>query len=282
LDSKRVRRLLETHPELQSTINDPMPNYGFGGHALFAAVQRTDRATIEVLLAAGADIRKRTTGGQADTVCSMNAIQAWSIFWSPVAQSWMRIRPPDSAFTAELCVNYSGSATTNARSNSAVKPSLRPMRIQDCATGDQKIDQAWIAFIEHTVFRLPTVGSLSDISACGQKHFDRGPIRSLDCGEQRVPAETVVWHRVIDCRLQLRVGLKEPAHALRIQVAHCGSKRLGRSALQRFNVRLQLCPRGKTVLLGQHLLGIREFALPRFAVHCLGLFSKGFEVGELR
>jgi hypothetical protein len=59
-DANRVCRLLETHLELQSTIDAPLPNYGFGQHALFAAVQRTDRATIEVILAAGADIRKRT------------------------------------------------------------------------------------------------------------------------------------------------------------------------------------------------------------------------------
>ncbi len=59
-DANRVRRLLETDLELRSTIDDPLFNYGFGQHALFAAVQRTDRATIEVLLAAGADIRKRT------------------------------------------------------------------------------------------------------------------------------------------------------------------------------------------------------------------------------
>jgi ankyrin repeat protein len=37
-----------------------LPDYGFGQQALFAAVQRSDRATIEVLLAAGADIRRRT------------------------------------------------------------------------------------------------------------------------------------------------------------------------------------------------------------------------------
>jgi hypothetical protein len=55
-DANRVCRLLKTHLELQSTIDAPLPNYGFGQHALFAAVQRTDRATIEVLLAAGADI----------------------------------------------------------------------------------------------------------------------------------------------------------------------------------------------------------------------------------
>jgi hypothetical protein len=59
-DAPRVRKLLERHPELRATINDPLPDYGFGIHALFAAVQRSDRATIDVLLEAGADINKRT------------------------------------------------------------------------------------------------------------------------------------------------------------------------------------------------------------------------------
>jgi hypothetical protein len=59
-DAERVRALLERHPELRARIDDPLPDYGFGQHALFAAVQRGDRATIDVLLGAGADIRKRT------------------------------------------------------------------------------------------------------------------------------------------------------------------------------------------------------------------------------
>ena len=59
-DAVRVRELIQQHPELRATINDPLPNYGFGAQALFAAVQRSDRATIDVLLQAGADIRKRT------------------------------------------------------------------------------------------------------------------------------------------------------------------------------------------------------------------------------
>jgi ankyrin repeat protein len=59
-DAPRVREVLERHPELRTRIDDPLPNYGFGQHALFAAVQRSDRATIDVLLRAGADIRKRT------------------------------------------------------------------------------------------------------------------------------------------------------------------------------------------------------------------------------
>jgi hypothetical protein len=56
----RVRELLDRHPELRAKIDDPLPNYGFGQQALFAAVQRSDRATIDVLLEAGADIRRRT------------------------------------------------------------------------------------------------------------------------------------------------------------------------------------------------------------------------------
>lgn len=60
MDAERVRELLHRHPDLRAKINDPLPDYGFGAHAMFAAVQRSDRATIDVLLEAGADIRKRT------------------------------------------------------------------------------------------------------------------------------------------------------------------------------------------------------------------------------
>lgn len=59
-DAARVRQLLELYPELHAKIDDPLPDYGFGQQALFAAVQRSDQATIDVLLHAGADIRKRT------------------------------------------------------------------------------------------------------------------------------------------------------------------------------------------------------------------------------
>ena len=59
-DAQRVQELLESHPELRARIDEPLPDYGFGQHALFAAVQRSDRATIDVLLRAGADIHKRT------------------------------------------------------------------------------------------------------------------------------------------------------------------------------------------------------------------------------
>ncbi len=59
-DAARVRDVLAHYPELRAKIDDPLPDNGFGQHALFAAVQRSDRATIDVLLSAGADIRKRT------------------------------------------------------------------------------------------------------------------------------------------------------------------------------------------------------------------------------
>ena len=59
-DAASVRDVLKQHPELRAIIDDPLPDYGFGQHALFAAVQRSNRATIDVLLSAGANIRKRT------------------------------------------------------------------------------------------------------------------------------------------------------------------------------------------------------------------------------
>ncbi len=59
-DVALVRQILERNPDLRARIDDPLPDYGFGQHALFAAVQRSDRATIDVLLRAGANIRKRT------------------------------------------------------------------------------------------------------------------------------------------------------------------------------------------------------------------------------
>lgn len=59
-DAPRLRKLLERHPELRTKIDEPLEGYGFGQHALYAAVQRSNRAIIDILLEAGADIRKRT------------------------------------------------------------------------------------------------------------------------------------------------------------------------------------------------------------------------------
>jgi ankyrin repeat protein len=58
-DADRTARLLESHPELKAQINEPMANYG-GMQALLAAVQRSDRKTIDVLLGSGADINARS------------------------------------------------------------------------------------------------------------------------------------------------------------------------------------------------------------------------------
>src|SRR5215469_11217364 len=58
-DADRVARALEEHPELKAQINEPMFDYG-GMQALLAAVQRTDRKTIDVLLRAGSNINARS------------------------------------------------------------------------------------------------------------------------------------------------------------------------------------------------------------------------------
>lgn len=59
-DASRAQALLEGHHELRQKIDDPLPDYGFGENALFAAVQRSDKASIDVLLKAGADINKKS------------------------------------------------------------------------------------------------------------------------------------------------------------------------------------------------------------------------------
>src|SRR5215510_8539907 len=59
-DARTVARVLDRHPELKAQINEPMHDYGEGMQALLAAVQRTDRRTIDVLLDAGADINIRS------------------------------------------------------------------------------------------------------------------------------------------------------------------------------------------------------------------------------
>src|SRR5579871_2907130 len=58
-DAACVRELLQRYPELRARINDALPDYGFGGTALFAAVQRSDRESIDALLASGANVNQR-------------------------------------------------------------------------------------------------------------------------------------------------------------------------------------------------------------------------------
>ena len=59
-DAQAVEEVLKKYPQLRAIIDEPLPGYGFGQHALFAAVQRSDRVTIEILLRFGANINKRT------------------------------------------------------------------------------------------------------------------------------------------------------------------------------------------------------------------------------
>ncbi|HEU0175705.1 MAG TPA: ankyrin repeat domain-containing protein [Blastocatellia bacterium] len=59
-DADKTARVLESHPELKAQIDDPMANYGAGATPLLAAVQRSDRKTIDALLRAGADINARS------------------------------------------------------------------------------------------------------------------------------------------------------------------------------------------------------------------------------
>jgi hypothetical protein len=56
--------VLESHPELKAQIDGPMADYGAGTTPLLAAVQRSDRKTIDLLLRAGADINARSTCGR--------------------------------------------------------------------------------------------------------------------------------------------------------------------------------------------------------------------------
>src|SRR6202161_4052035 len=42
-DAARVRDVLKQHPELRASIDDPLPDYGFAQHAVFAAVEWRDQ-----------------------------------------------------------------------------------------------------------------------------------------------------------------------------------------------------------------------------------------------
>ncbi len=59
-DATRVRELIARFPQLRATLDSPLPGESFGITAIYAAVQRSDRETIDALLDAGASISKRT------------------------------------------------------------------------------------------------------------------------------------------------------------------------------------------------------------------------------
>ena len=91
-DAARVREVLDRYPELRARIDDPLPAYGFGEHALFAAVQRSHRATIDVLLGAGANIQNRTEWRAGGVGVLDDCDPSMVEFLTSAARCWMRIR----------------------------------------------------------------------------------------------------------------------------------------------------------------------------------------------
>jgi ankyrin repeat protein len=59
-DAAAVTNVLELHPELKARLDEPLPGVGFGQTALLAAVQRTSREVVDVLLRAGANINQKS------------------------------------------------------------------------------------------------------------------------------------------------------------------------------------------------------------------------------
>ena len=60
MDAQKVSGVLQNHPELKASLDQPLADYGAGMQAMLAAVQRSDLGTIDILLEAGADIHARS------------------------------------------------------------------------------------------------------------------------------------------------------------------------------------------------------------------------------
>lgn len=76
-DAQRVRELLESHRELRAKIDEPLPNYGFGGHACSQQCRGAiERRSMSCCMQAPTS-KNEPTGGQAGSVCWMIATRAW-------------------------------------------------------------------------------------------------------------------------------------------------------------------------------------------------------------
>jgi ankyrin repeat protein len=81
-DADAVRQLLADHPNLNATLDQGSDDLGFGATPLIAAVQRGNRALIEVLLAAGAGINVRSAwwaGGFSVLDSASDELAPWLI-----------------------------------------------------------------------------------------------------------------------------------------------------------------------------------------------------------
>ncbi|HEX4797429.1 MAG TPA: ankyrin repeat domain-containing protein [Humisphaera sp.] len=59
-DVARAAQILAEHPQLKARLNEAMPGGSFGATPLLAAVHRGNRATVDLLLDAGADVNVRS------------------------------------------------------------------------------------------------------------------------------------------------------------------------------------------------------------------------------
>ena len=59
-DAGAVRAILERHPHVKATLDEPMPGGSFDQQALLIAAGRGSRDVVDALLDAGADINVRS------------------------------------------------------------------------------------------------------------------------------------------------------------------------------------------------------------------------------
>jgi len=136
-DAARVREVIERYPELRARIDDPLPDDGFGIHALFAAVQRTDRATIDVLAAGGSEHPK------ADRVVGRRIRCAGRLRTSPGGVSVRAGRAAGCALRFTIGIDGGAAGTGGGRSTRGA-----------CARGDGQTPLHFASTVEVAEFLL--------------------------------------------------------------------------------------------------------------------------------